>query len=234
MNLRIQTHAPATLSLPEAMQALRVQQDYEGEFRDIFDRCAEIARPKYCFAEMEASAQADCTCIGGMRFDSRILRINMQGLERAFPSIITCGREIYEFSRSLNDMLEQFWVDGIAEMLMLRAGELMRREIERIAGGQIRSMSPGSLGDFPLIEQEKLFHLLGEGPRSIGVELTDRCLMIPHKSASAIYFASDAEYENCMLCLREGCSHRRAAFSETAFMDRYALTGDDVRQRPGR
>lgn len=235
MKLYTNTDVHVTLTLDEAMTQLRVQEDFAEEFEEVFEKCMQAARPKYSFAEVDAAVEDDCTRIGPYTFDSRILRINLTGLSRAFPSVCTCGRELYEISKSCDDVLEQFWVDGISEMLMGRAAAVMRREIERVGGcSSIRAISPGSLGDFPIVEQPKLFALLGNPMESIGLELTETFLMLPYKSCSAIYFESEQEYENCMLCLREGCPKRRAPFNETAFVEKYGLTEDDVRQRPGR
>lgn len=234
MNLHINGEIPSALTLTAAAQALRVQEDFLEEFVPVFRLCMEIARPKYCFAEVCAQVDEGWALLGDARFDSRILRVHLRNVDRAFPALITCGREIHERICACGDLLEKYWMEGIAELRMQEAGEALRREIRSITGRDIRAMSPGSLGDFPLTEQKKLFPLLGDGPARIGVELTPQCLMLPQKSASAIYFESEEAYENCMLCLREGCPNRRAAFNEKVFIEKYGLTEDDVKQRPGR
>lgn len=232
--MNICTDFPFELTIRDAAEALRVTEDFMDEFEDTFRECMQIARPGYCFAEFEASIREDRTHIGDVSFDSRILRINLKNVHRAFPGVISCGRAIYDLARSNDDPLVRYWIDGIAEMLMEQAGQAMRSRIQEICGCNIRAVSPGSLGDFPLIEQKKLFHLLGDAPSAIGVELTPQCLMLPGKSASGIYFESDEEYENCMLCLRQGCPKRRAAFDEHAFIEKFGLSEADVRQVPGR
>lgn len=234
MNLHICSDIPSTLTLSAAAQALRVQEDFLEEFEPVFNLCMQIARPKYCFAEVHAGTDEACSRVGDACFASRILRVHLRDVQRAFPSLITCGREIHAQIQACDDLLEKYWMEGMAELRMQEAGEALRRRIRSITGGNIRAMSPGSLGDFPLTEQQKLFPLLGEGPKAIGVELTPQCLMLPQKSASAIYFESDEEYENCMLCLREGCFKRRAPFDESAFIDKFGLTESDVRLQPGR
>jgi len=235
MKLYINTDVKVELTLKEAMEYLHVQEDFEEEFEEIYQACMKIAKPKYCFCEAEVSVEPDCTRIGGHAFDSRILRINMRGLNRAYPSVCTCGRELYELSKSCDDVLEQFWVDGISELMMGKAAGVMRSQIMEVNGGRkIRAISPGSLGDFPIIEQPKLFAQLGDPYESIGLELTKENLMLPYKSCSAFYFESEEEYENCMLCLREGCPNRRSPFNEKAFVEKFGLTEDDVKQKPGR
>ena len=234
MKLHINACPPVELSLEEALQKLHVQEDFHEEFEEIHSSCMQVARPKYCFAEYEASIGEHGACIGPAEFESRILQVLLRGLSRAFPSVVTCGRELHDLIQSLDDPLQRYWAEGIAELLMERAGEALRREIRSITGGSISALSPGSLGDFPITEQGKLFALLGDPRRHIGVELTPQSLMLPVKSASAIYLEAETDYENCMLCLRSHCPKRRRAFDETAFRQTFGLTEEDVRLKPNR
>ena len=211
------------LAPEEAARNLHVQDDDLEEFEALLRRCMDAARPKYAFVVLPVSARNGKTCIGDAEFDSRILRINLAGLSRAFAAIVSCGKELFALYNACEDMLEKYWIDGICEIAMEQAAAAMRSHIRSIAGGEIRAMSPGSLDDFPISEQKKLFALLDRLPERIGVELTGSCLMLPHKSVSAIYFESEEEYENCMLCLREGCRKRRAAFDERVFSEKYGL-----------
>jgi len=75
-------------------------------------------------------------------------------------------------------------------------------------------MNPGSLADFPISEQVKLFSLIDSPTKYIGVELSDSYLMRPLKSVSGIIFETEANYENCMLCPRLDCPNRRAEYNE--------------------
>jgi len=63
-------------------------------------------------------------------------------------------------------------------------------------------------------EQRKLFALLGDPVKEVGVELTESCLMIPVKSVSGIWFPAKIDFENCQLCSRENCPGRRAPYDE--------------------
>lgn len=227
MEYFINTDIALRLAPDEAAHILQVQEDDRDEFDALFYSCLDAARPKYAFAVLEASVEGEKSRIGNAVFDSRILKVNLAGLNRAFPGVVTCGQELFALYNACTDMLEKYWIDGIAEIVMEQAAEAMRRHIRSFAGREIRAMSPGSLEDFPLCEQKKLFALLGNLPENIGIELTDSCLMLPHKSVSAIYFESEDEYENCMLCLREGCRKRRAAFNERAFSEKYGLQGKE-------
>jgi hypothetical protein len=80
---------------------------------------------------------------------------------------------------------------------------------------QISCMSPGSLEDWPIEEQKKLFSLLPGVDSMLGVRLTESFLMIPRKSVSGIYFPADVSFFNCQLCSRESCENRKAGYDET-------------------
>ena len=73
-------------------------------------------------------------------------------------------------------------------------------------------MSPGSgaANVWPITQQKVLFSLFGNVEELIGVKLTDRCLMMPIKSVSGVFFPNENKFESCQLCPREGCVGRRA------------------------
>lgn len=77
-------------------------------------------------------------------------------------------------------------------------------------------MAPGSgaANVWPITQQKQLFSVFGDVEKLIGVRLTDRCLMIPIKSVSGIFFptAGDNTFASCQLCPREECIRRRAPF----------------------
>ena len=75
-------------------------------------------------------------------------------------------------------------------------------------------MNPGS-GDvdlWPITEQSKLFDLIGDVQRDVGVTLTESCLMVPTKSLSGLFFPSDVKFINCQRCTRSNCPGRKADY----------------------
>ena len=197
------------------VKRLQINEDCEDEFRDVFDECLKIACPKGVFTECASSQEGDFTFVGGKAFDSRVLKMNFKGLDRVFPYVISCGRELYDFACATEDPLYRFWIDGISEDALRAVGAHVREAVkETYSLGHMSSVNPGSLRDFPLSCQRPLFDLLGDGPDKIGLELTPTFLMLPYKSGSGIYFETEAHYENCMLCPRLNCPGRRMPYSE--------------------
>ena len=75
-------------------------------------------------------------------------------------------------------------------------------------------MSPGSLPDWPIEEQKKLFALLGDVQGVLGVRLNESLLMLPRKSVSGLFFPTEISFYSCQLCPRSNCEARKAAYNE--------------------
>jgi hypothetical protein len=76
-------------------------------------------------------------------------------------------------------------------------------------------MTPGSLYDWPIQEQEPLFTIFGDIESIIGLRLRDSFMIDPRQSASGILFPTEIGFQTCMLCLRQGCPKRRLLMTQT-------------------
>ena len=207
------------------LKTLRVDED-SPDGRSVLalvEAAMGIGKPKalYKQAFIEDNGEQHVT-IDGIRFDSRILRVNLDGVHRVFPYVVTAGRELDEWSVAVEGMLEQYWADTIKELILGSAfRDFTARLVSAYSMGTTAVMNPGSLEDWPISEQRKLFDLLGDPKEAIGVELTDSYLMIPTKSISGIRFATEITFENCQLCARENCPGRRAPYDPLLYESRY-------------
>ena len=133
-----------------------------------------IARPKaiYRLALVESIGN-DEVLLDGVKFKSRIMRVNLEGVHRVFAYVASCGREIYDWALSFDDPLERFWADAIMIAALGNAAEALDIHLrERYQPGAMSAMNPGSLEDWPISEQIPLFSLLGNVSEAIGVNLT--------------------------------------------------------------
>lgn len=217
---------PHPFDLETLFQTLHLREDSRhGErVRAMVEEARKVAKPKAFYREAYIEEKGDeFVVIDGVKLTSHILRVNLDEVYRIFPYVATCGLELEEWSKAYEDMLEKFWADAIKEHALRSAfrhlGETLRA---RYGMKELSRMNPGSLADWPLSQQGPLFQILGEGPRRIGVQLTDSYLMLPIKSVSGFYFPATVSYENCMLCTREKCPGRRAAYNPHLFETRYS------------
>jgi hypothetical protein len=207
------------------MKTLHIKQEtkHAEELKTMIDSARRVAKPKglYKLAFIESSGD-DYIVADGIRFNSRVLRVNVGDSQRVFPYIATCGRELDEWSAGISDMLQKFWADAIKESALRIAIKAVTDDIDvRFAPGKTSRMSPGSIEDWPIYEQEPLFRLLGDPAADIGVELMDSYLMTPTKTISRLMFPTEQSFENCQLCPRKNCPSRRAPYDEGLYDRKY-------------
>lgn len=189
----------------------------------LIDIASEIGRPKVMYKETNINAKGyDYVVVDGIKLNSHMLRMNLESTNKIYPYILTCGKELADWAAALDDMLEQFWVDKIMEMALMTATTAFESHLETNCDlVPTSNMNPGSLENWPISQQEKLFSILGDPYDKIGVKLTDSYLMLPIKSLCGIRFYNDVEFVNCQFCNREQCNNRRTGYDHSAYQKRY-------------
>ncbi len=151
--------------------------------------------------------------VGGVTLASPLLRKNMGELGRVFPFLATEGRELAEWSASLDSALDQVFSCELREAAVKQYERLLEHKLLEVYGiKQLSAMNPGSLDVWPVTQQEQLFRILNPIPEQFGVELLPSFMMKPEYSLSGIFFQTDTKYYNCRLCPRLDCPNRKAAY----------------------
>ncbi len=211
---------PFQIDLEDLFKKMRVKENSPQmeKLRTMVAEAQAVGRPKGYFREAYVESRGDDhVVIDGTLLKSRVLRVNLDQVYRVFPYVATCGLELEDWSKSYGDILEKYYADVIKEnALRLTFKRLQEHLVEKVAL-KLSRMNPGSLPDWPISEQRSLFAILGDGPRSIGIQLTDSFLMMPIKSVSGIWFPAEVSWENCQLCPREKCPGRRAPHDPTLY-----------------
>ena len=214
------TGIPFELDAAALMKRVHVEPgtDDAREFEALLAAATRVAKPKALYRECFIEAKgSETVAIEGITFTSRTLRRNLDGVERVFAFVCTCGRECDRVALSEGDFLKEFWWDNIkAALLTFARTHLDEHLARRFRLGKTATMSPGS-GDasvWPIEQQRELFALLGDVTGRIGVELTDSFLMIPNKTVSGIRFPTETDFRTCQVCHRENCPGRSAPFDK--------------------
>lgn len=218
---------PFQLALPQLMKRAHVKEGSPNavELAHLAEQGAALARPKalYLVAYITNRGE-DFIEIEGFRFQSTVLRVNLDQAFRVFPYLATCGQELQSWAEKFDDMLLRFWAESIKEMALAIALVELNRHIDQFYfPGDTSSMSPGSLPDWPIQQQRILFDLFGTYKDQVSVTLTDSMLMIPTKSVSGVRFPTTSNFESCQLCPRENCPGRRAPYDAGLFESQYHI-----------
>ena len=206
---------PVEFSLDAMLEHLHLKKGSKeaAEFEELLEHAKAAANPKalYTISYIE-KRDKDSVQFGDATFTSRVLSVNLEHVERVFPYIVTCGHELENIDTDY-DMLKQYWLDEIKAKSLFAAVQYLYNHIdEHHKPGSLSTMNPGSSAAYvwPIEQQRQLFSIFGDVEASIGVRLTDSCLMIPNKTVSGILFATEISFESCQLCPREVCKNRRA------------------------
>ncbi|MFZ5944693.1 MAG: vitamin B12 dependent-methionine synthase activation domain-containing protein [Bacillota bacterium] len=225
MNPVILDKIPFEIDLDKYLKLIRVSNkpDYAEKATKLVAEAQSIARPKAMYREAFIEAKGDnFVIVNGTTFTSRVLRVNLNDVYRVFPYVATSGVEIEEWSEGIEDMLERFWADTIKEMaLRVAMQELFQHFKENCYLGNTSTMNPGSLQDWPIQEQSKLFKVLGNS-ELVGIRLSETFLMYPIKSVSGIIFPTEVNFVNCQLCSRENCPGRKAPYDKHLYKEKFA------------
>ncbi len=213
---------PVKLDLEAVLKQMHVSNRSETilkKIEELIEIGRPIAKPKAIYdVSYVGNKSEDSLDIGGVRFTSRVLRVNLDKVERVFSYIVTCGRELDEIHVSSDKSFRIYCLDQIKEAILVSAMNYLENYLgKKYALGQISSMAPGSGAecDWPLAQQEGLFSIFGGRAKVedlIGVKLTDKLYMIPLKSESGIFFQAEIKFEACQLCPRERCIGRQAPY----------------------
>jgi len=221
------------LDIDALLARLHIDKESEDakDIQRLIDHIAPLIKPKALYEVSYIQYKGcDTVNIGAITFTSRVLRVNLDKVERVFPYIATCGRELEKIVAATDDFMRRFWLDTIKDMALEASGKYLSNYLKRrYALGQMSSMSPGAGSqDLWLIEQQKqLFSIFGNVEDLIGVRLTDSFLMVPNKSVSGIYFPTEIKFESCQLCPRKECSSRRAPYDKNLLEAKYFDTPHD-------
>jgi hypothetical protein len=207
---------PFQLDLDALAKSLRIKSgsQYFQDFKQLFETAQAIGKPKafYRMVYVEAKGE-DHVVLNGVRFTSRILRMNLDAANHVFAYVATCGQELEAWSAGFDNLLQRFWADALSEAALRAAVAAMGAHLDQhYHPGQTSQMNPGSLPDWPINQQVPLFELLGDVRSAIGVCLTKSMLMLPRKSVSGIDFPTESNFASCQLCPRENCPGRRADY----------------------
>ena len=200
------------VSLPDMVKAARLLHLSEEKIQELAEQVAPLVRPRALVREAFIEERSAVSVrVSGIEFHSRILSENLRNAQKVFPFILTIGGDLEKTAAAVQDLLRQYQLETMGDLVLEAAGVELEDYLKNLGPAKVASMSPGSLDDWPISEQPKIFSLL-DGGAPVGVSLSVSMLMIPRKSISGIYFPTKIDFNSCRLCPRTDCTGRRAAY----------------------
>jgi hypothetical protein len=207
---------PFEISVETILKQMRIHGDpkrFETPIRELLKVVLPVAKPKALIKVVCVDHKTpESLQIDGVEFDSKLVRANLDTVETAFVCMTTIGTEI-EAIQPPTDVMQRFCLDAMKNHLLFAAtGELKKFLQETYQTGTLTNLNPGETASFPIIQQRKLFQIIGDVEGYIGVRLSENCALVPTKSHSGIYFSTAVEFVSCRLCTNQRCQGRRAPY----------------------
>ncbi len=216
MNVEILSPIPIKVDCRSVMKSAHVPEKEETWLLGLIDavHSAMAARAVYRVSYIDSRAE-DSVLIEGVQFRSKVLRKNLEKVERLFAYVVTLGTGVEDLEQASRDLLEKYYLDQIGNAAVVQAREHLKNTLAKRYGlDGLSCLGPGQLKDWPLQEQKPLFSLLGDVESAVGVTLGESLMMIPRKSLSGVYFHTETTFFACLLCPRKECPSRKARYDE--------------------
>jgi len=175
----------------------------------------QYAHPKAVLKWVEIKpGEGNQTWVDETLFESIIISEKLKAVEKAFVFVASAGHEILDALESESLILKE----SLAMYSLILAHTYVRDFLsENFGYTEPGFLNPGSLPDWPIVNNFALFDILGPATEQIGVQIMDTGYMNPWKSSSGIIFSDAGGYQNCILCKNLECIGRRAPFDEVEY-----------------
>ncbi len=208
---------PVDLNVNAVIKQMHLHGDtrrYEEFIGELLQTVKPLARPKamykVCCVEKK---EAESLEIDGVKFNGRLIRDTLEGVDTAFVCVATCGREVEAVEIPAAEVMKRYSLDVIKMALVFSATTYLTDKLkEKYKLGDISSLNPGEIKAFPSTQHRLIFAILGDVKSRIGLELTEYCALVPTKSHSGIYFSKETKFISCRMCTQKRCTGRRAAY----------------------
>lgn len=177
----------------------------EAEFAELFALAERTAKPKALFAQSSIeSVSSDGARIGGQSFKGRMLAERLAPGQKAFPYIISCGRELDALPVDKSDPLVEFWLESLKEAALDCAFKALEEKLLPLSGMPFLNwMEPTDSEAWEIHGLAGIFKLF---PGVDAVTLNEYMYMEPNKSRAGIFHGSTVKRSNCELCsMRSRC-----------------------------
>ena len=182
---------PFKIDFAALRKRLRVREGSqdEHELMSLASDAARLARPRAYYQVATVTEREDlAVTISSVQFHSRVLSVNLAKAETVFAFVATCGVELQAWGERYDDLLLSYWAEAIKEEALRCALDALYEHIRgAYVPGHLSAMSPGSLEDWPIQQQEPLFRLLGDpaenywrAPDRIVVDAADQICLRDH------------------------------------------------------
>ena len=123
--MEVLDNIPVKLDFEVVSKKLRLRnknEDVEKIIQELIETSRSLAKPKAVFEISRVeNKRGDSLDIGGVTFTSHVLRVNLDKVDKVFPYVVTCGRELDEIKIPPQQIMKNYFLDQIKELVVRSA-----------------------------------------------------------------------------------------------------------------
>ena len=189
------------------------------------EKIPALLTPRVCYLEAQVQTEIERVDFGFLEVFSRGLAKHLSGCSRAYLFAATCGAALdREIARAqwrsaaegaLWDAMGSAAIEAVCNAV---CDKFLQMESAGVHGGCLRTRFSPGYADLPLETQPDFLRVLDTN-RRIGLTITERLMMTPIKSVTAIVGVSHSEESdgieglhnkgNCAVCNMTDCAYRK-------------------------
>ena len=123
--MEVLDNIPVKLDFEVVSKKLRLRnknEDVEKIIQELIETSRSVGKPKAVFEISRVeNKRGDSLDIGGVTFTSHVLRVNLDKVDKVFPYVVTCGRELDEIKIPPQQIMKSYFLDQIKELVVRSA-----------------------------------------------------------------------------------------------------------------
>ena len=129
--MEILKNISVSLNLDIVRKKLHMKPDSDlSQVRKLVDTVQQLIEPRaiynVCYIEEKSE---NSVVVGGLQLNSRVLRKNLEQVERIFPYVITLGGKLAEKQNACDDILENYYLDSIGNLALTSVRKQLQKTL---------------------------------------------------------------------------------------------------------
>jgi len=141
--MEVLKNIPIELKMAEIKRRLHITRDQDLNLAsELVEHSQKLfdARALYKICYIDEKLE-DTIKVGGLAFRSKVLRKNLDSVERIFPYVVTIGPEFEEDVRKCDDILRKYYLDMLGTMAITSALAYLKKHLQ--SKYALAKISPG-------------------------------------------------------------------------------------------
>jgi len=154
----------------------------------IYEMVVKTAKPKAIYFKAQIIDKTEIFVrIDDKIFESQLLRGYVDRGDVVFPYIVTVGRELDDYAKTLTDSMELFMIDEVMNLLVNTGKVFVADAVkEAMNWSEVQDYVPGNGEEWSTAEQIRLFEMFEGETDKIGVTLGESAFVLPGRSTIGI------------------------------------------------